>query len=58
MLLRDEGDRLIIEPAATDPVAAVRGIAAGKGEPSHVARARLREEEALREDEVHRASKS
>jgi len=49
VLLRDEGERLIVEPASEDPVSAVRGMAATReGPPSEVVRARLREEEARR----------
>ena len=49
VLLRDEGERLVVEPASEDPVSAVRGMAAdGEGPPSARARARLREEEERR----------
>jgi AbrB family looped-hinge helix DNA binding protein len=49
VLLRDEGERLIVEPASEDPVSAVRGMAAAaEGPPSEVVRAGLRDEEARR----------
>ncbi len=52
VLLRDEGDRLVVEPASEDPVSAVRGMAASReGPSSETLRDRLREEEARRTPE-------
>lgn len=49
-MIEDQGDHIVVRPVPDDPIAAFRGIAAGRGPTSDEVREELRREEREREE--------